>query len=198
MKGFKDYLFESKKTYAFKIKLAGDLAEGCEEKLKAAMERFSVEKMSSGKRTPISETPLDFPTMKNSSVTLFDVEINYPTTAEVLENYISQCCGHPLHCIKVVSANLPATQYQEELNKKEAEKPLIGQCDPQPSNNQELVGDKKVSDFLKDLAKVKHAGEPYNGVNDQLLVKSTPTEKASEMPEGSTISPMGATAKKGK
>lgn len=60
MKSFNEYLTESKKTYEFKIKIAGDLAEGFKDKLKGAMERFSIVKMDNGKRLPIAETHLDF------------------------------------------------------------------------------------------------------------------------------------------
>lgn len=198
MKTFVDYLTESKKTYAFTIKVAGDLEEGFADKLKSALERYSVATISKGKRAPITETPVDFPQLKNVNVTSFNVEIHYPTTSKVLEQYICQSCKCAENYVVVRAANEVAEQHQEVVNKKEAEKPLIGQCDPAPSNNQELVGEKKISSFLKDLAKVKHTGEPYTGVNDALLAKSTPTEKASEMPEGATISPIGSKAQKGK
>jgi hypothetical protein len=47
MKSFNEYLTESKKTYEFKIKIAGDLDEEFKTKLKGAMERFSIVKMDS-------------------------------------------------------------------------------------------------------------------------------------------------------
>jgi hypothetical protein len=199
MKSFNEYLTESKKTYEFKIKIAGDLAEGFKDKLKGAMERYSIVKMDNGKRLPIAERHLDFPELENTNVTVFNVEINYPTTTQVLENYISQVCGCEQARVRVRTANQEAEQAQEEANKKEAEKPLIGQCDPAPSNHQDLVGEKKISSFLKDLASVKHGGEQYTGVNDQLLAKSLPTEKVSETPEsGASISPIGSKTLKGK
>lgn len=198
MKTFADYLTESKKTYAFTIKVAGELAEGFNDKLKSALERYSVASISKGKRAPITENPIDFPQLKNVNVTAFNVEVHYPTTSKVLEQYICQCCGCKDGMVVVRAANEVTEQHQEVVNKKEAEKPLIGQCDPAPSNHQDLVGDKKISSFLKDLAKVKHTGEPYTGVNDSLLANSTPTEKASEMPEGASISPIGSKAQKGK
>ncbi len=97
MKSFTQYLTESKKTYAFKVKVAGDLAEDFNDKLKGALEKFAIVNMSKGKRTPIQDAPLDFPAMKNTNVTIYDLEITYPTTSEVLENYISQTVSYPLH-----------------------------------------------------------------------------------------------------
>jgi hypothetical protein len=190
MKSFVEYLVESKKTYAFKVKVAGELPEGFEGMLKTAMERFSVATMSKGKSTPITETPLEFPQLKNTHVTTFDLEVHYPTTTQVLEAYICQTCKCTADRCKVVTANQVAEQHQEEANRKEAEnKPLIGQCDPPPSNYQDLVGSKKVSSFLKDLA----AEAKTRAVEGQ------PTEKASPMPEpGASISPIGSKAQKGK
>ena len=42
MKLFKEYLTESKKTYEFKIGLAGDMAEGFQDKLETALKKFDV------------------------------------------------------------------------------------------------------------------------------------------------------------
>ena len=49
------------------------------------------------------------------------------------------------------------------------------------NSNQDKVGDKQVMSLLKDLQKSKNNGEQYKGVNDQLLAKSAPTEKASSV-----------------
>jgi hypothetical protein len=58
-----------------------------------------------------------------------------------------------------------------------------------PSNNgQDFVGDKKVASFLKELEKVKHAGEQHKGINDDILATSMPQEKAAkttnDIPQG--------------
>jgi len=200
MKTFADYLIESKKTYAFTVKVAGDLAEGFNEKLKTALERYSVANISKGKRAPITENPADFPQLKNVNVTAFNVEVRYPTTSAILEQYICQCCGCKEGSVVVRAANESAVSAQEEDNFKEAEnKPLIGQCDPPPSNHQDIVGEKRISNFLKDLANAKHGGEQYKGVNDQLLAKSAPSEKAPATVEsGASISPIGSKTLKGK
>lgn len=190
MKSFAEYLVESKKTYSFRIKFAGDLAEGFQDHLKAALEKYSIVSMSKGKKTPIQETHLDFPNLKNTKVTTFDVEVNYPTTTQVLEAYICQTCScSPSNC-RVFTANELAEQHQEEANRKEAEKkPLIGQCDPPPANHQDKVGQQYVSNFLKDLA----AEAKTRAIEGQPKAKEDP------MPEpGAAISPIGSNARKGK
>ncbi len=189
MKSFTQYLTESKKTYAFKVKVAGDLAEDFNDKLKGALEKFAIVNMSKGKRTPIQDAPLDFPAMKNTNVTIYDLEITYPTTIEVLENYISQTVSYPLHCVKVVSANAPSEEYEKQLKEKaEAGEPLLQTEELESESGQEMVGEKRISSFLKDLA----AEAKTRACPDQ------PKEKAADKPEDSdSKSPIGSN-KKGK
>ncbi len=183
MKTFAQYITESKKTYAFKVKVAGDLADDFNEKLNVALEKFAVVNMSKGKRTPIQEVPLDFPTLKNTNVTIYDLEIAYPTTSEVLENYISQMVRYPLHCIKVVTANAPSEEYQHAMQKKHADKALLQTEELESQCGQDLVGQKRITSFLKDLA----ASAKTRAHKDQ------PSEKPAEIPqESASKSPVGS------
>jgi len=90
---FQEILNESKKTYSFKIGIAGELPENCADSIKSCLEKYSVASMSAGKKTPIQERPLDFPQLENMEVTYYEVELNYPTTQQVLQEYIGQCCN---------------------------------------------------------------------------------------------------------
>lgn len=196
MRSFKEYLTESQKTYAFKIKVAGDLSEGFNERLRTAMEKFAVASLSSGKRTPIQETPLDFPNTKFSHVHVFDVEIHYPTTAHVLENYLGQMCDVHKENIRVRAANEPSEQYQEMMNSPEQEDQALLNRDYAPEDNQGLVGEKAKMSLIKELAKTKHDPEQYKGVNDQILADKAPSEKAPTAPaEDYTKSPIGSKGK---
>ena len=199
MKSFKDYLTESKKTYAFKIKVAGKLGEGFAEELRSAVSKFSIANLSKGKSSPIQETQMDFPNLKNESVTVFDLEVHYPTTSPVLEQYIIDTCRCAKSMLRVQGANEYTVTHEEREHAKENDgKALLGQCDPEPSNNQGIVGEKHTMSMLKDLMKEKHAGEEYKGVNDAILASSSPRGTATEMPEGTSISPIGSKALKGK
>lgn len=190
MKSFNEYLTESKKTYEFKIKIAGDLDEGFKTKLKSAMERFSIVKMDNGKRLPIAETHLDFPELKNTNVTVFNVEVNYPTTSQVLENYVSQVCGCELAKIRVRTANQDAEHAELKFNeKKSSEDALLTKEELGGESAQDKVGDKHISSFLKGLA-----ADAKSRVDTQVH-----KEKSSEMPEsGAAISPIGSKTLKGK
>ena len=197
MKSFAEYLTESKKTYAFLVKVAGDLDAEFETHLKTAMERFAVAKFSKGKTAPIQETLIDFPALKNQKVTTFEVELHYPTTPQVLQNYIADCCKCNRETVIVRGMNEAAVSHQETENRKESEdKALIGQCDMPASDNQDIVGEKQKMSMLKDLMKEKHSGEQYKGVNDAILADKLPSEKSTEMSEGNVISPIGSKGKK--
>jgi hypothetical protein len=181
MKSFAEYLTESKKTYEFKIKIAGDLSEAFSSELQSAMEKFAIVKMGKGKRTPIQEVPLDFPTLKNSHVTVFDIEVNYPTTPQVLESYICQVCGCPAGNVVVRTANAPSEEYQKNLDEKTEH--LLDEPVKANEEGQSLVGEKRISSFLKDLA---------NDAKDRAC-KDQPKGDYEAMPEATaSISPVGS------
>ena len=201
MRSFKEYLIENQeaKKYAFKIKIAGDLPENCEDVMETALKKYEVSKFAKTKTTPIQSKLTDFPTMENAQVTIFDIELNYPTTSQVLTHYMAEQTGVDPCCIRV---RTPLEEAEAELNAehaiKEDNKALLIQ-DYQKESNQDKVGDKGVSNFLKELSKARKDTEPtqYKGVNDALLAKKAPKEKAAELakasPAKSPISGKGKT-----
>ena len=52
MSTFKDYLTEATKSYDYKIKVAGTIADDFANKMETALQKFEVSKMSAGKKTP--------------------------------------------------------------------------------------------------------------------------------------------------
>lgn len=184
MKSFIQYLTESaeEKKYAFKIKIAGDLPENCEDVMETALKKYEVAKFAKAKTVPIQAKVADFPAMENVAVTVFDVELCYPTTSQVLSSYMAEQTGLSADRIRIRS---PLEEAEAELNAEHANekdgKALLTQ-DYTKESNQDKVGDKGVSNFLKELAKTRKESEPkqYKGVNDSILAKKTPKEKATE------------------
>jgi hypothetical protein len=184
MKSFIEYLRESKeeKKYSFKIKIAGDLPENCEDVMETALQKYQIAKFTKTKTTPIQAKLQDFPKMENAQVTVFDVDLEYPTTSQVLVNYMAEQTGLSLDCIRVRS---PLEEAEAELNLEHSDekdgKAVLTQ-DYTKENNQGMVGDKGVSNFLKELAKTRKDTEPtqYKGVNDAILAKKAPKEKSQE------------------
>jgi hypothetical protein len=191
MKRFIDYLIESAeaKKYAFKIKIAGELPENCEDCMEAALQKYSVSRFTKGKSTPIQENLLDFPEVKNAEMTVFEAEVDYPATSMVIAELISNATGIAKNRIRVRTPQEEANweiEHEHDLKKEEEtkdSKPLLHQ-DYEKSNAQDLVGEKFVSGFLKDLVKVRKETAPsqYKGANDELLAKKLHKEKADVLP----------------
>ena len=81
MKTFKEYLSESKKSYPFRLKVAGDLPENFVNGLKDCIGKANPTIIEKSK-TPIQATPLDFPELSNMEVHVFEVVCEYPITAK--------------------------------------------------------------------------------------------------------------------
>lgn len=184
MKSFIEYLKESveEKKYAFKIKVAGDLPENCEDCMEAALQQYKVSRFTKGKSTPIQANLLDFPSIKNASMTVFEVELDYPATSAVLSEVLANATGISRECIRVRTPLEEANIEAEQMPETKDSKPLLSQ-DYAKENNQGLVGDKHVSNFLKELSKASKDNQPtqYKGVNDQILAKSSPKAKKEEL-----------------
>jgi hypothetical protein len=164
MKSFKQLLQESQKTYKFKIRVAGDLPEGFEPKLKTNMQKFEVVNMSAGKRAPITERPLDFPQLQNVEVTTYEVEVKYPTTSHVLEQYLVANCVIPHSHITVRGEFDPVEEQQSQEEEAEYQT-LLTTEDMGGESAQENVGGNRVMDLLKELetARKEREIDPMEG-----------------------------------
>lgn len=150
MKTLREYLAESKKTYAFKIGIAGDLPEDLESKLKMALEKYSIAEFKKTKTTPVQERPLDFPQLMNTTVTFYEVSINYPTTEAILEEYLGSTCGVNRSHIIVRNPNAPA-EIQKEIKEPEVYEPLLTKEHIDAPSAQKDVGQSRIMDLLKEL-----------------------------------------------
>jgi len=155
---FQEILNESKKTYEFKIGVAGELPENCEADIKSCLEKYSVAEMSKGKRTPVQERPLDFPQLENTEVTYYTVELNYPTTPDILQEYIGQCCNIDQAHIIVRGAGALQELYQEMPEDTTYETKLDTE-DMGGTSAQESVGENRVMDLLKELEQARKERE---------------------------------------
>lgn len=179
MKSFKQHLAESKKTYAFKIGVAGDLPEGFNKRLRTAMEKFSLASMSEGKKTPIQERPMDFPNLQNSEVTYWDVEVNYPTTESVVQNYLGQFCS--VHESHIVVRN--PKHSLEEQNKEETEttyEAILTKEDMGGESAQDSVGENRIMDLLKELEAARKERADTDGFKAEAM-KEEPQNTKSAM-----------------
>lgn len=176
MKSFKHYLTESKKVYEFKIKIAGDLPQGFDKALKASLAQFNVESMSKSNRTPIQESPVDFPGIKHTEVTTFSVGLSYPTTSPVVKSAISQVLKieESRVLVRTNGEEAEAVLNAESMATADGKGALLGK-DYEASSHQDLVGEKHKLSFLKDLNKSKHSLEEV-AIDSPLNVKAKPAK----------------------
>ena len=155
---FQEILNESKKTYEFKIGIAGELPEDCEASVKSCLQKYGVAEMSKGKRTPVQERPLDFPQLENTEVTYYTVELNYPTTSDILQEYIGHCCNIDQAYIIVRHAGALQEIYQE-MPEDTTYESVLDTEDMGGTSAQESVGENRVMELLKELEKVRKERE---------------------------------------
>lgn len=156
MTSFKEYLAESKKVYPFRVKVAGELSKDLTKRVKEALAKYDCTKVSAAKRTPIQESPLDFPDLKNIEVHTFEVECNYPTTSFVLRNDLAEKLHISQHLIKVRN---PMEEAEVEMNHAFMKVPdskdsLLEKDYETNTDGQKLVGQEHVTSFLKELEKI--------------------------------------------
>lgn len=183
---YQKYLAESKKTYEFEIGVCSE-PEGFADAMETALQKYSVASMGTGKKTPIQERPLDFPQHTNTEVTYYDVAVNYPTTPQVLAEYLSTCCGVDRSHIIVRTPNDPSIEIQDSKDEGPYEAKLdkieLEQADPKA---QDHVGNNRVMELLKELetARKDRENDPVADVKAGESQETTTTE--------GTTSPVGS------
>ena len=184
MSTFKNYLTESAKSYEYKIKVAGDIADDFASKLESALAKFEVANMSAGKKTPIMTLPLDFPALSNEQVTIFDVTTNYPASQRVMHEYLSDILRIPATHIVVRKPGEPTEEYQDNMQV------------AQKSEYANKLQDIEYKDAPKVNAEDFHSTKANMGLLKELLKdreenKDAPKEKENSMSkeEESTPSP---------
>lgn len=175
MRSFKEILTESKKTYEFKIGVAGPLPEGFEDRMETVLKKFNVSNMTSGKKTPIQERPLDFPQLKNMEVTYFEIAVEYPTTAQVLQEYLGNSCSVDQSKIIVRNANDPREEYQD-MDDTAPYEALLTKEDMGGESAQTEVAGNRVMSLLKELETARKENE-YDGAAGAPKGKSTDIDK---------------------
>ena len=158
MRSFKQILTESKKTYEFKIGIAGEMSDGLTDMLETSLKKFSLANMSAGKKTPIQERPLDFPQLQNMEVTYFEVAVEYPTTTQILQEYLGKCCGIEQSHIIVRNMEDPRIEYQEQADDAPYE-PMLTKEDMGGESAQDNVAGNRIMELLKELEKTRSERE---------------------------------------
>jgi hypothetical protein len=193
MKNFKEYLTESQKTYAFKIKVAGQVPEKFTETLKNKLGKYGCSKFEQTGSTPIQSSALDFPNLSNIEVTVFEMECAYPTTSpeilEIIKNSTPVCETH-LRVRNLREEDLfDMDLSMAEENKKSQALLNDDQYKEAPKiKSKDYFGTEFNKSFLKDLQKTAKQRKKAAGQKD------LKTEITNDGPDfgGSSNSPIGS------
>jgi hypothetical protein len=194
MSTFKDYLTESTKSYDYKIKVAGTIADDFKNRMETALQKFELAKMSAGKKTPIMTMPLDFPMLSNEEVTIFDVTTNYPVAVNTLKEYLADYMNMNASLIVVRKPGEPTEEYQAQMQvKSEYANKLydIEYKDAPKVNAEDFHSTKANMSLLKELLKDREA----HALNME-VGKDNKTQELQSNEEKGTPSPLSKATNK--
>jgi len=183
MSTFTQYLTEAAKSYDYKVKVAGTIADDFKNRMETALQKFELAKMSAGKKTPIQSLPLDFPALSNEEVTIFDVTTNYPVSVNVLKEYLADYMNVNASMIVVRKPGEPTEEYQDQMadaGKSDFANKLASveeKFEKHPVKGEDHFGDKHNMSLMKELLKTRdrNLGEIEKGT-DNKTQKQVPTE----------------------
>lgn len=101
MKNLTEYVAASAKQYEYRVKIAGEVPEGFYDKFKISLGMFDVDNCTAPKSTPIQSDPHGFPELKNESITVFDITLNYPANSEQIIELARRHGVTPSHIVVV-------------------------------------------------------------------------------------------------
>ena len=178
MKTFKEYLSESKKTYGFRIKVAGPLPEGFEEKAKSKMGKYGCGKFEKVTTTPIQKTALEFLDLTNIEVTVFECECSYPVTPQQVQVDVHESTGISNTHLRVRNVNDPFEQAEPV---EPTGKALLNDSelkDAEKIKHKENFGNEFTASFLKDIAKANKERSKEANQGEYKMPKAPKQDKA--------------------
>jgi hypothetical protein len=162
-KSFTNYVAEVKTEYKYVLKFAvNEMSDTMVDSLEASLKKYDLKSASSFRKTPIQESPLDFPNVKNTAVFICDLVLGYPGSLDFLRTYICNNVGISPAQLAVYSENDPRQietdlyldRNSEEYRKKYKTR-LGSDYEETPGAAAETYGEKYNTSFLKELEQVR-------------------------------------------
>jgi hypothetical protein len=186
MKTFAEYLTESKHTYDYRIKIAGDIPADFMNGFKEKLKQFDVVSMTAPKKTPVQKQLSDFPQYNNESMTFMDVTFNYPATPPQVTQ-IAQLLGLDPNRIIMQDSKYADSIDQERVTQDEENKNLLTDTDYPAPNKEQKALSKDYATGPYDHAVVKNA---YKSDFTVAGGKTPPAVTSNDFPMGQK-SPVG-------
>lgn len=185
MKPFTQYLQEMNRIYEFNVKLAGcDMTSEMKERLKSALDIYSVESIGKYKRLPIQEHA-DFPGQGPCECNMLEVAVKYPVVTDQMAQLIAEKLGIPRRSVLVRTKGQEENAAPVAEPKKSKDGSVLNNPELESADGaQALVGQARKESMLKELETRKYEFET-----------KAPVAKSPELPQGNK-SPVGSTQNK--
>lgn len=174
MKTFKEYLAESKKSYPFRLKVAGELPENFVKELKDCIGKANPAIIEKSK-TPIQATPLDFPELSNVEVHTFEVVCEYPITAPELAEHVKYFV--PESNFRVRNGGDAGEVEHNTADMEPSGESVLAEPYNDKVKHKDYFGDDFNKGFLKDLAKAAKERKK-DGVQTEYKLPKAKQDKA--------------------
>jgi len=188
MKSLNEYLTESRKTYAFRIKVAGPLAEDFAEKVKTRLGKYGCEKFEKTGSSPIQSSSIEFPTLSNVEITVFETECCYPVTPQEIAVTVSEATGMTESCFKVRNVNDPYESQPQTTTIEPSGKAFLNDANYTEApkvKSKDYFGDEFNKSFLKDLAAQSKKNKKEQGQGEYKMAKTKTDNAGNTSPVGS-------------
>lgn len=173
MKSFATYVAEVKSEYKYVLKFAvTEMTDPMVDQLESCLKKYQLTNASAFRKTPIQESPLDFPAISNMPVFICDITMEYPASLDFLRTYICSSMGISPANLAVYSENDPR-QIETDLfidrnspeYKKSYKTRLGSDYEEVPLSDKEKYGETYNTNFLKELEKVRKEREVVTVTN---------------------------------
>lgn len=111
MKSLKHYITESVKTYAYTIKIAGEVDKNFLDLFTYNLKKFDPIEISKPTSTPVQKSPYGFPNLSNQPITIIKANFRYPATEPMIQQ-IAQLLGYNVDMVRVISS-----AFDDSINK---------------------------------------------------------------------------------
>lgn len=112
------YINETERTYVYRIKTVVPLDDHEMNVIEKTLMKYMPLQITAPVKTMFQSQPLDFPTVKNAEVFMFDVELGLPASSYVITRELTDALGLPEKYVVVRSDNDPTELDTQRINAK--------------------------------------------------------------------------------
>lgn len=171
------YIREADRVYKYRLKFACDELDGdMMDRLEAALERYELQNCSAPTVTPIQESPLDFPNVRNTRVCIVDCEVRYPASHDMLRTMAAEATGVNIGSVAVYGEFDPRHEQTEQLLDDSKPEAVLGTDYEDTEGAQEQYGKTLTDRLLGELARYREERETHIVTNDLIPEQATDTE----------------------